>query len=455
MGNRRKYLIITYFYAPNISARAFRWSALAERWAAQGHHVDVVCGWEPGLAHEETLRGCRVYRVNSMLTEKLRGSLKSADSRGKVQLSGENRPLSYQWLKGKVAAAARWVYHHVYKNLHWPDGGALWRSPALRKALALAENTPYDTLITVSPHFSGHLVGLALHRRFPNLLWLVDIGDPFSFLDVEPPNNRLLYAALNRHTERNVFRHADVISVTTQLTRESYVNIFAESVSKIHVIPPLLSLPEITHVEGESLFPRDNKIRLVFAGILYVNIRPPDFLLRLFAALLQTSLAERLELHFFGDTRQAHTRFQAFGGLLNQKIFLHGMVNREQVAQAMSEANVLVNIGNKTPYQLPSKVVEYAYTGKPILNLAQIKNDSSEDFFKEYPAALCLCDPGDEQNIEGQVAQLFQFIEHLPPPVDPVWLREWLLVFQLDSIASAYERLIFETTSYQEKTDDH
>ena len=54
----------------------------------------------------------------------------------------------------------------------------------------------------------------------------------------------------------------------------------------------------------------------------------------------------------------------------------------------MAEADVLVNIGNRTSYQLPSKVVEYAAFGKPILNFLASPDDSSAVFLSKYPFLL-------------------------------------------------------------------
>ena len=65
-------LIICYSYAPALSPRAFRWSAIAEYWAKQGHHVDVVCGWKPGVLHSEILNGVHVYRTGGKITEFVR-----------------------------------------------------------------------------------------------------------------------------------------------------------------------------------------------------------------------------------------------------------------------------------------------------------------------------------------------------------------------------------------------
>ena len=65
-------LIVIYSYTPALSPRTFRWSAIAECWAKQGHHVDVVCAWKPGLLESEILNGVHVYRTGGKITESLR-----------------------------------------------------------------------------------------------------------------------------------------------------------------------------------------------------------------------------------------------------------------------------------------------------------------------------------------------------------------------------------------------
>ncbi len=72
-------LILSYFYTPDVSPRALRWSALAEHWAAQGQQVTVISAWEPGLPSEEVINGVCVYRVHSMVLEKLHGWFKQAN----------------------------------------------------------------------------------------------------------------------------------------------------------------------------------------------------------------------------------------------------------------------------------------------------------------------------------------------------------------------------------------
>jgi glycosyltransferase involved in cell wall biosynthesis len=422
----QSYLIIIYSYKPALSARAFRWAALAEHWTSQGHHVDVIAAWQPGLVSDEQLEGVNVHRVNNILF-----SLLPNRAPASIAIAPSDAPRRPGRIYRFILRSMRTLWRVIY----WPDAAMLWYRPALRKARTLMRQRHYDALITVSPFFTSHLVGEQLHTGH----WLADYGDPFSFQDIEPHNNWKLYRRLNRAVERRIFYRADAISVTTEPTRKIYASQFPESAAKIAVIPPLLSIPAVPNTAP----PFDDHIRLLFTGMLYPHTRRPDHLLKLFAALMQRpDLARRLELHFIGETGLVANAFVPYQHLIDEaRIVLHGVLSREQVHEHTQRANILVNIGNRTPYQLPSKVIEYAATGKPVLNLAQIDNDSSSSIYATYPAALNLL-VSDDVSFDLQLQTLTTWIDQLPPPVDPDYLQRWLVRFQLDEIAAAYAHLL-------------
>lgn len=434
------HLIVAHDYPPIISARAIRWSALAEHWANQGYGVDVISAWQAGFPMEETLHGVQVHRVNAMWLENLRAWFKSVRAASISQSDRESNEASPAHTRSRIAQIAYWAYHRVYKHLYWPDGAFPWYRPACRQSKVLLSSKQVDSFITVSPYFTAHLVGLRIHKAFPRMRWLVDIGDPFSFEEVEPHNNPHLYRRLNFLTEQRVFRHADAISVTTDETREKYAQLFPGDAHKIHVIPPLLSTQR-DHEKHTPIFPKDDKLRLVYIGRLYADGRRPDFLLKLFKTLLKTSIGDQIELHFFGDARAVENSFAAHKSLLDDNIFLHGQVDHKMATRALHEASVLINIGNKSSYQLPSKVVEYVSTGKPILNISQVEHDSSMNFLQSYPAVLNLRDIGN-LNIEESSEALLRFLISLPEPLKPVEIDQLLSSFHIEAISAKYEAII-------------
>jgi glycosyltransferase involved in cell wall biosynthesis len=433
-----KILIVSNNYHPLATPRAFRWTAVAEHWARQGHQVDVVCGWVPGAARTETRAGVRVWRVGGV-GEALRSRLRRTDG----ALSAPLRPAGGRGAAGggrsrvSVSAAARWVHDRTWRQLYWPDFACLWYRPALMAASRLLERHGHDALVTVSHPFTGHLVGRRLKRRFPAVRWLVDIGDPFAFETGTPPNNESLYRGLNYRAERGVLGEADEVSVTTAGTAERYVQAFPETAGRIHVVPPIVTVPE--GAGGPFFEGRADALRLVFTGSLYRRLRSPEPLLRLFAHLLGTGVGERLELHFLGAVNGCEDLFQPYGEHLGRRIFLHGAVPREAAFRAMRQADVLVNLGNETGYQLPSKVVEYVACARPVLHLGAGRGDASTEFFAAYPAALHL--PVAEVDDPAAVARVACFLERLPP-VDPAAAARLLAPYRVGSVAAQYARLL-------------
>ncbi|MCB9438294.1 MAG: glycosyltransferase [Anaerolineales bacterium] len=430
-----KLLIITYSYAPLLNPRAFRWTALAEYWAARGHEVEVISAAKRDLSQDEVLNGVHVYRVGGGWTDRILARLGRRDydlapTDTTPTTPAPQHPL--QQLKVVVTSVFKWINRRIWKNIFWPDRVCLWYFPARRKAAQLLKRQPYDAVISVSVYFTAHLV--AYHLR-DKKQWLVDIGDPFSFAETEYPNNIRLYRRLNLAVERRIFRQASAISVTTSSTAQRYSELFPESQAKLCVIPPLLTLP-ITELPPLPPSP----IRLVFVGSLYRDIRRPDFLLRLFVTLLEYYLD--LELHFWGFHAASVESFEPYTHLLGKKVFLHGVVDRTRAQQAMLESHILVNIGNNALYQLPSKVVEYISYGKPILNISQIPDDSSVAFFKTYPLTLNLVDGSNGHPSPEQIAKTIAFIRNTAPVFDISTRAVWLAPFQIDRIAARYLGLL-------------
>jgi glycosyltransferase involved in cell wall biosynthesis len=296
---------------------------------------------------------------------------------------------------------------------------------------------PADVIISVAPPFTSVLVGLSANRRHPQTPWVLDLGDPFSFLEASPPNNFAVYRALNLRCERAALTRAAEVAVTNNAVREAYRRHFPESSAKLAVIPPLVSLPEIDGLGAPILKPSAS-VKLVYAGALLKTLRRPDWLLALIA---KAGERRALEMHFFGDTDVCRDSFTPYASLLGTKFQLHGIRAREHVARAMKEADVLVNIGNATADQLPSKVVEYAATGKPILTVASRDDDVSAEFLASYPRHLVLRDKGTRPT-ESDVDRLLAFLGTPAAEGDGAKITTWLEEYRLPKVSERYLQLL-------------
>ncbi len=418
----RPVVIVSFSYAPRLNPRAFRWTAIAERFAALGHPVDVVTSWLPEAPERKLRNGVSVHRVGWKLLERARGGIGGARTADAADPAA--RPLM-------LAALVR----RVWRSVCWPDVSANWYFAARRTAAALLAVRRDAVLISVAPTFTAVAVGYTLKRRDPDLAWIIDLGDPFSFLEDNPPNNRLLYSGLNARFERAAFRAAHAVAVTNRRTAERYGVAFPESASKVGVIPPLLSAA-LASAPPPPARPLGSAIRIAFLGSLYRGLREPDFLLELFAAALEDGAGAPLELHFYGEVRACADVFECYRERCQGRLFVHGVVGREQALAATRDADVLVNLGNRTSFQLPSKVVEYAAAGKPVVNIASHREDSSIEFFQDYPLALNIVSEGGAPS----AAQVAAFREFVSRPAAPAFagLEEFLRPYRIEQVAARY-----------------
>lgn len=377
-----RYLVVTYDFPPKNSPRAFRWGTIAEYLAKQGHQVDVVTQGTDNM--HAYVQGVTVYPAKEFLL----GCFRTAQGGNHIDFNQEDLAAvatDPRWktkLKTGFTSGIKWAHDTIWQNIYWPDFATLWIFPALKTAKGLIKKHHYDALVSVSHPFSGHVIGLKLKKSFPNLYWMADMGDPFSIMKDIPLNNYKLYGNYNHRVEQDVFNLADVISVTTQETKTEYAPwLPPESFDKIKVMPPLFKPAQGSKPTVKS----KDKLRLFYCGSLCKSIRNPSFLLQLFAKLAgETFNSKQLELHITGDICDTEECFAPYHDLLGKQIFLHGQQPKETVQEMMAASNVLINICNDTLYQLPSKVAEYASSGKPILNFVKSKKDASVQFFENY-----------------------------------------------------------------------
>jgi glycosyltransferase involved in cell wall biosynthesis len=385
-----KILVITHSYAPNIDPRALRWTALCEEFVRLGHEVDVVAAHRAGTETEEVRHGVRIHRVGGGWIERLRhrlGQPVAAEYRRNDSVHTRVSPAVGPIDAARLGRHIRAFMTHLWRRIYWPDASCFWIPPAVRYARRLANQRQFDTLISVSHPFSGHVVGWFLKRSEPNLTWLADSGDPFAFSKESAPNNFSLYRKLNFWIEGQVLAKTNHFSVTTEGTANLYDHSFPQAMNKVTVIPPMLQDDFLMteQVNAPSCSDRD-AIVLLFAGVFYADVRSPVPLLKLLAEIIQRSsiLNDRLQLHIVGSCELIDEVIKEYPSVAG-RVILRGKLSHAGAVSAMRQANCLVNVGNKTHYQLPSKVIEYMATGKPILNICSIEHDSSAAVLRDYP----------------------------------------------------------------------
>lgn len=398
--------------------------------------MHVVCARRRDCQREQQLNGVHIHRAGFDSLKEVAYYLSgSTHGRGRVG-TGVHRPAG-------LMRVLTWVYNWVWKKIYFPDDAGLWYFPARQKVLHLLENQIFDAVITVSLPFTGHLIGRLVKRRFPGLRWLADIGDPFT-IQAKPLNNPWLYGRLSERLEKAVLDWADAAVVTNAAARRAYETKFGPSIKPITVIPPLLHPPVSEKGMPFSVpLARDAGVKALhigYFGAFYAPVRTPHAFLN----LLNKTLARRpdwkslLTVHIFGDI------FPEFYTELAQypNIKLYGLRSRQEVRSAIEQMDVLVNIGNVTDYQLPSKAVEYLAAGKPVVHLSFVEQDPFVAFWADWPGLLTLS-VKDARVTDASFERWLGFVDAppivtLPEPLRSARLRE----FSVEAVAAQYAYLL-------------
>ncbi|MCB0704384.1 MAG: hypothetical protein KDC34_03705 [Saprospiraceae bacterium] len=356
-------LLIAPYYPPYNNPRAARWGMIVQEWMKRGWEIDVITGKHPANPDDTDAGGLRIFRP----------AFPAPGDRIRQQIDQS----------GKNLRLVRWVYRLVLKSWYWPDQSWQWKKQAIKLAKTLCASNRYDALLSVSLPFSAQEVARNLHTQYPEMVWLADMGDPFSLQAKHPLNNRFLYKRKNRKAEKRILEEADGIIVTCAETKFKFEELVGEKLlKKIHIIPPISrvrALPKVPEYE--------EKIQIGYFGRFFPGVREAQVFI---APLLAFARKYPVHFHFFGDTSglliQALNRSPEAYSYMD----IHGQVGDETVAKQMSRMHFLLSLGNATNYQLPSKTADYLCSAVPIIHLQQLDPDAISTFLEGYEACLCL-----------------------------------------------------------------
>lgn len=163
----------------------------------------------------------------------------------------------------------------------------------------------------------------------------------------------------------------------------------------------------------------EDKVRLLFCGWLYSDIRSPRYFLD-----IVSRLNEQFEVTFMG--RECEMLLERFPVNTKAKIITLPQQLYEIALHAMSDSDILINIGNSVPVHMPSKTLEYINTGKPIVNFYKIPDCPTLYYTQRYPLALNIFE--DENNISFAAQTFTAFcLAQKGKTLDHAWIeREYV-----------------------------
>ena len=254
-----------------------------------------------------------------------------------------------------------------------------WQIKAFLKKLdALYEERRFDLLISVSDPITTAFACRQFKENHPEVKWITYFTDPFTF---QPSKYRYVFfkeirKKRNYINEKSIYDTADINLFTEELYY-MVISEFSQPINKTYKIKYILSKIDV-HLDYKCNN-KSSKIKLIYAGMLFIDKRNPCFMLSVISRI------EEVMLDMFIPYSNCDSIISKY---LSSSIKRHMSVSREHYNWMISEEyDILVNIGNNFSLQIPSKLYELLSTGKPILNFYQVK-DSQYEMIEKYPLGL-------------------------------------------------------------------
>jgi hypothetical protein len=322
----KRILIVTRFFHPDITPRAFRAYELAKEFSRQGHDVTVLTTKrEFDYSYIEQRFGFCVQAIVKSEPDQIQG--------------------------GRLKRVIRFILNWLF----------LYPSILLTGSFknSLKHEASYDLLISIAYPFPVHF-GVALARKNNTALcktWVADCGDPFVRVGTARLPEPFYFYWLNRW----FCKKADYISVPIDEAKPSYP---LECQNKIRVIPQGFDFSEINpnYEKGFNAVPT-----FAYAGTISTGIRDPRNFLNLLCQL-------ELDFKFILYTRN-YSLVEPYQRRLGKKLEIRRYIPREELLNVLGRMDFLIHFEVKSKVQKSSKLIDYALVQRPILSIKHFDID--------------------------------------------------------------------------------
>ena len=344
----KKILVVSHQYLPLTSPRTTRWKLLTDQLISEGYEVKILTATSQ-LSDDKNNNA--IFLGNNKTSNLIIKLRKESNKENSI-------------IKKNLLNLLKKIYRFFFKTFAWPDYAMFWLISVYKNRNNI--NYEYDSIISVSLPFSSHLAAFIINKnRKKN--WILDIGDPFSLKTKALENNIYIYKKLNIYIEKKFYKLASQIVFTHLEVAKQHVEKFKIDENKILIGNPISSFNENIFLQSKNYDYSSLPIIIGYFGILTKGVRSPDETIKFFKN-------SDILINWFTNQDSKNMLTQNNFDLSNHKFF--EIIDRDEALNKMSSSmHCLLSIGNLNSLQLPSKVIEYISTGKPVIHFAEIKND--------------------------------------------------------------------------------
>lgn len=365
----KKVLIITYYWPPSGGAGVQRWLKFSK--------YLPEFGWEPvvlTIDPEYATYPVTDYSLNDDLPSSLRVYTTPSINYFSIYKKDKSKIPSAGFANSIDNSIRGKLLRFIRGNFFLPDPRRGWNKYAYKKACELIDAENISHIITTSPPHSTQLIGLKLKKRYPGLMWVADLRDPWTDIYYyEQFYPTLISKAIDKRFETSVLRNADKIITVGNSLKELFASKIDGNKRKIEVITNGYDETDFTAIKTIN----PSRFTITYVGTLSDNY-PVEGLIPPLKTVQESGTDFILQ---FVGTVSEKTR-----NLLKSQIpessleFLPYAAHSEAIKYMVNSSLLILVIplhqSNKSI--ITGKLFEYLASGKPILCLGPVDGDAAE-----------------------------------------------------------------------------
>ena len=139
-----------------------------------------------------------------------------------------------------------------------------------------------------------------------------------------------------------------------------------------------------------------------YFGVFTKGVRSPKNFIKFFKE------TKNIEFHWYVND-DSKNEIASHNKELNS--IFHSIVEREEALKLMAGSfHCLVSIGNLNTTQIPSKVIEYISTGKPVIHFCEVENDPVKNIANEFQNLFIISETSNKENLLNQLNSFYKDI---------------------------------------------
>lgn len=362
--NKKKFhiLFLVHTYHPLFDANSLNVRTISQEFIKHGHLVSVIDqNYNTTLKMNEKFEGVNIYRSHDSISKSTLIKLVKAGNIKKCLF------LLTELVKIKLKVRT--------KKLSFMD--TFFLTSLLKEVI---NKKKINLVIPVCYPFKLNYPVMQLKTK--NQLackWIIYMQEPYS---THPQERDKKEISDIKKFERKAIENSNAVIVTDLVYEEFQRSSMKRYLKKMFIVP----YPKIVKPFYEAV-PDDieiNKkfINYVFLGGLNDNTRNPDYLFKVFYQLQDPNV----RLMIIGQNKSSFLK--QYKDLLRDTLVIYDRISHQAAINVLSNSDVLINIGSIADNHLPSKLLEYISTGKPIINFYKIQNDPAISYMSKYDLSL-------------------------------------------------------------------